>query len=69
MLVLKALRYIFLNQEQKLNSLVYLQWTKSIFCFSKNYSQPKPAEQLLSLNDLIQQNIDDVYIDGIDDVK
>ena len=39
------------------------------FCFSKNHSQPKPAEQLLSLNDLFQQNIDDVYIDGIDDVK
>ena len=30
------------------------------FCFDKNHSQPKPVEQLLSLSDLIQRNIDDV---------
>ena len=59
------LRCVVLNQEQKLHSLAFLRWTNQYFCFSKNHSQSKPVEQLLSLNGLIQQNIDDAYTDDI----
>ena len=39
MLGLKTLEHIFLNQEQKLNLLVFLRWTNQYhFCFGKAWS-------------------------------
>ena len=53
MLVSKPLRYIF----------------SSHFCFGKNHRQLKSVEQLISLNSVIQPDIDDAYTDVyIDDV-
>ena len=50
MLVLKPLRYLFLNQEQK-NYLDFFcgRQNQYYFCFGKNYNQSKPVEQLSSL--------------------
>ena len=48
--MLKPLRYIFQNLEQKLNSLTFLQQRKSIlFSVGKSHGQSKSAEQLLTL--------------------
>ena len=43
------------NQEQKLNLLALLQWTKSIlFCFGKNDSQSKSYRITVKSNSLNQ---------------
>ena len=38
-----------------------------IFALEK-HSQSKPIEQLLNLNKLILQNIDNIYVDNIDEL-
>lgn len=53
MLVLKTLEHIFLNQEQKLNLLLFLRWTNQYHFALEKHGQSKPIEQLLNLNNLI----------------
>ena len=50
MLILKPLKYIFLNLEQKINFLTFFGQTNQYYFFvCENHDQSKPAEQLLTL--------------------